>query len=77
MIKDRIGNHHMQFVQSSIEQFETGKVLRIDVNPSNLPAFLVNNNDEYFYVRTGPATTELRPSQIYEYIDNRFYRPRG
>lgn len=77
MIKDRIGTHYMQFINSSVEQVDTGKVLRIDVSASNLPAYLTNNNEEYFYVRTGPATTELRPSQIYEYIDNRFFRPRG
>jgi signal-transduction protein with cAMP-binding, CBS, and nucleotidyltransferase domain len=77
MIKERIGTHHMQFINSSIEQFDTGKVMRIDVSPSNLPAYLVNNNEEYFYVRTGPATTDLKPSQIFDYIDNRFFRPRG
>jgi hypothetical protein len=77
MVKERIGTHHMQFINSSIEQFETGKVMRIDVSPSNLPAYLVNNNEEYFYVRTGPATTDMKPSQIFDYIDNRFFRPRG
>jgi len=77
LIKERIGTHFMQFINTSIEPFETGRVLRIDVSPSNLPAYLAGNNEEYFYVRTGPATTELKPSQIYEYIDNRFFRPRG
>ena len=77
LIKERIGTHFMQFINASIEPFETGRVLRIDVSPSNLPAYLAGNNEEYFYVRTGPATTELKPSQIYEYIDNRFFRPRG
>ncbi len=77
MVKERIGTHHIQFINSAIEQLDTGKVMRIDVSPSNLPAYLVNNNEEYFYIRTGPATTELKPSQIYEYMDNRFYRPRG
>jgi len=77
LIKERIGTHFMQFINASIEPFETGRVLRIDISPSNLPAYLAGNNEEYFYVRTGPATTELKPSQIYEYIDNRFFRPRG
>ena len=77
MVKERIGVHYMQFINCSIDQFETGKVLRIDVSPSNLPAYLVNNNEEFFYVRTGPASTDLKPSQIYEYVDNRFYRPRA
>jgi CRP-like cAMP-binding protein len=77
MIKERLGNHFMQFINCSVEPLESEKVMRIDVLPSNLPAYLVGNNEEYFYIRTGPSTTELKPSQIYEYINNRFFRPRG
>jgi hypothetical protein len=77
MIKERIGTHFMQFVNVSVEPVESKKVMRIDVLPSNLPAFLTTNNEEYFYVRTGPSTTDLKPSRIYDYIDNRFFRPRA
>jgi CRP-like cAMP-binding protein len=77
MIKERLGAHFMQFVNCSVEPIAGQKVMRIDVSPSNLPAYLSNNNEEYFYVRTGPSTTDLKPSQIYEYIENRFFRPRG
>jgi hypothetical protein len=75
MIKERMGSDFMQFVNCSIETIDSRKVMRIDVSPSNLPAFLSNNNEEYFFVRTGPSTTELKPSRIYDYIDNRFFRP--
>jgi len=77
MVKERLGAHFMQFVNCSIEPIESRKVMRIDVLPSNLPAFLTNNNEEYFYVRTGPSTTDLKPSRIYDYINNRFFRPRA
>lgn len=77
MIKERLGTHFMQFVNCTVEHLDSKKLMRIDVQPSNLPAYLVSNNEEYFFVRTGPATTELKPSQIYEYINNRFFRPRG
>lgn len=77
MIKERMGTHFMQFISCSIEPIDSHKVMRIDVTPSNLPAFLSNNNEEFFYVRTGPSTTELKPSRIYDYIDNRFFRPRA
>ncbi len=77
MIKERIGTHVMQFINCSIEPFESRKVMRIDVSPSNLPAYLSNNNEEFFFIRTGPSTTELKPSRIYDYIDNRFFRPRA
>jgi CRP-like cAMP-binding protein len=75
MIKERMGAHFMQFINCSVELIASRKVMRIDVSPSNLPAFLNNNNEEFFYIRTGPSTTELKPSRIYDYIDNRFYRP--
>ena len=77
MIKERMGTHFMQFINCSIESIESRKVMRIDISPSNLPAFLNNNNEEYFFVRTGPSTTELKPSRIYDYIDNRFFRPKA
>jgi hypothetical protein len=77
LVNERIGTHFMQFIDFEIETIEDKKILRIDVQPSNLPAYLTGNNEEYFYVRTGPSTTDLKPSQIYEYINNRFFRPRG
>ena len=77
MIRERLGTHFMQFVNCSVEHIEPGNILRVDVSPSNLPAYLTFNSEEYLYVRTGPSTTELKPSQIYEYIYNRFFRPRG
>lgn len=77
MIKERLGTHFMQFINCSVEPLESRKIMRIDIAPSNLPAYLTGNNEEYFYVRTGPSTTELKPSQIYEYINNRFFRPKA
>ena len=77
LVKERLGNHFMQFVNCSVEPVDSYKVMRIDVLPSNLPAYLTNNNDEFFYVRTGPSTTDMKPSQIYEYVNNRFFRPRA
>jgi CRP-like cAMP-binding protein len=77
MIKERLGSHFMQFINCSVEPIEALKIMRIDILPSNLPAFLTGNNEEFFYVRTGPSTTELKPSQIYEYVSNRFFRPKA
>jgi hypothetical protein len=77
MINDRLGSHFMQFVNCSVETIDSKKIMRIDVSPSNHPAYLTNNNEEFFYVRTGPSTTDLKPSMIYDYIENRFFRPRA
>jgi hypothetical protein len=77
LINDRLGSHFMQFVNCSVETVDSKKIMRIDVSPSNQPAYLTTNNEEFFYVRTGPSTTDLKPSMIYDYIDNRFFRPRA
>jgi signal-transduction protein with cAMP-binding, CBS, and nucleotidyltransferase domain len=73
MIKDRIGTEHTQFIKGVVEESNGNKVLRIDVKPATTPAYVTYNNEEYFYVRTGPATTELSVSKIYGYIKERFF----
>jgi hypothetical protein len=52
------------------------KILRVDVIPSSVPAYLTYNSQESFYIRTGPSTTDLKAREIYDYIYNRFYKPR-
>ena len=38
---------------------------------SKEPAFLGNNKEEGFFVRTGPASRKLSPSQILKYLEAR------
>ncbi len=77
LVKERIGMNHTTFINSSIEMLNGKKVLRVDVSASIIPAYVTYNQQEYFFIRTGPSTTELRTSEIYDYIYNRFYRPKG
>ena len=72
LIKDRISPLHIDFVNYSIEAIENKQVLRIDCQPATIPAYLVDRGDEHFYVRTGPASTSLKLSRVYKYIQMRF-----
>ena len=72
LIQDRIGMQHARFIKSNVESSEGKKVLRVDVKPASSPAYLMHNKDEIFYVRTGPATSQMRVSEIYDYIQTRF-----
>jgi CRP-like cAMP-binding protein len=72
LIQERIGMQHTRFIKSNIESSDGKKVLRVDVKPASSPAYLMHNNDEVFYVRTGPATSQMRVSEIYDYIQSRF-----
>jgi signal-transduction protein with cAMP-binding, CBS, and nucleotidyltransferase domain len=73
LIQERIGMQHTSFVRAVIEGTDGSKILRVDVKPSNVPAYLTHNNEEIFYVRTGPATAQMKVSEIYSYIKSRFY----
>lgn len=73
LIKQRISTLHMRFIHFEIEAIERQQVLRVDVEPATMPAYITESNDhDSFCVRTGPATTQLRVSKIYDYIQMRF-----
>ncbi|MCD4666068.1 MAG: putative DNA binding domain-containing protein [Bacteroidales bacterium] len=73
LIQNRIGMQYTRFVRATIEETNGDKILRTDVTPSSKPAFLEHGNEEIFYIRTGPATSQMRVSEIYDYIQSRFY----
>jgi signal-transduction protein with cAMP-binding, CBS, and nucleotidyltransferase domain len=73
LIKDKIGTLHTRFVRAEPEVLEGKTILRIEVEAATAPAYLKDNNDEIFYIRTGPATTNLKVSKVYDYVRMRFY----
>jgi hypothetical protein len=65
------------------EEFSAGRVCDLgdelqhpgsfrDKGKAKVPTFVKDGEIERFYVRTGPATTELSASQTQEYIKQRF-----
>lgn len=73
LVKDKIGSTFTKNIHASVEKVHGTNLLRIDCRPSSKPAYLKDGNQEYFYIRTGPETTNLRLSKIYAYIRERFY----
>lgn len=73
LIKQRIGTLHMRFIRFEVEEIDRQQVLRVDVDPATIPAYITeSNNHESFCVRTGPSTTQMRVSKIHDYIQMRF-----
>ena len=73
LIQERISMEHTRFIRGTVEGSNGLKVLRIDVKPATLPAYLSHNNEESFFIRTGPASSALIVSEIYSYIHMRFF----
>jgi hypothetical protein len=72
IIKERIGPTYMRFLRMSFEAVGEQRVLRVDCRPSITPVYVRQNGHERFYVRTGPATSALEPSQMMAYARTRF-----
>lgn len=72
LLKERIGPQHMMYVHSHFDDYEDKRVLRVDCSASKSPIYLRDGYAERFYVRAGPSTAELTPSQIQDYIKQRF-----
>ncbi len=71
-IKSQLGTLHLEKINYHIEKINGQEVLRIDMQKGIDPCYLAKENLEYLYIRTGPSTTDLQLSKVYDYINNRF-----
>lgn len=72
LIKSRIGSLFLDFIKVDAIEIDGRSLVRIDCHAASTPAYLTENGTEYFFIRTGPSTTALRTSKIFEYISRRF-----
>lgn len=72
LVKDRMGPHHMMFMDLRFADFGGKRVMVIGCRPGKTPAYVKDGASEQFFVRTGAATAALMPSQTQTYIKQRF-----
>jgi hypothetical protein len=73
IIKSRMGIQAMANIHVHFEDYNDSRVLVVKTNRVSEPVFVVDDEKkERFYIRTGPSTSELSPSQTQEYIKHRF-----
>lgn len=72
IIQEKINTEHSRFIQGNIEHSNGNKILRVDLKPASTPAYVAHNNEEFLYVRTGPSTSALKASEIFNFIQTRF-----
>ncbi|MEL6557044.1 MAG: RNA-binding domain-containing protein [Bacteroidota bacterium] len=71
MIKDRIGPVFFKYINFSIESIDDKDILRIECNPCQRPAYFRDDQTDHFFIRSGPATIDLRLSRVFDYINAR------
>lgn len=72
VIKSNIGPLFINYIHYHLERIRGKIVLRVDVQASADPCYLQDGNTDHFYIRTGPATTDLKLSEVYDYVRKRF-----
>lgn len=72
LVKSNIGVQFNKLLTLSFDKIGRKEVLRIDCDKSQVPAYLKHKGKKHFYIRTGPATTEMPVNEIHDYIKNRF-----
>lgn len=72
LIRTRLGPHLMMYVHPRFEDYEFVRVLAVECLPARAPVYLKDGQEERFYIRGGPSTAELKPSQAQQYIAERF-----
>ncbi len=71
LISAHIGLEFSRFIHFSIIEIADKKIVEIRCHASEIPAFLKKGEAEEFFIRTGPASRKLKPSQIIKYLASR------
>jgi len=71
LINAHIGLEFAEYVSTSIVQLDGAEVLAVQCDASPKPVFFRRDNKEIFYVRAGPSSQALSPSQLLGYLENR------
>ena len=71
-IKTQLGTLHLDNIHFHTERIANKDMLRIDVQAGKDPCYLSKEKLDHFYIRTGPSTTDLRLSQLFDYLTKRF-----
>lgn len=72
LVQNHIGNEYLPLIKSKLIQIKEKTILKIDCHQSNKAVFLTSGNEQYFYVRIGPASVLLTGKKLIEYVHKKF-----
>lgn len=72
IVKQRMGADAMPFIHPDFEDLDGERVFKLRCDPGHRAIFVQEGKEQRFYVRSGPATSELQGTQQHDYIRARF-----
>lgn len=75
MVTKSMGQTAASRITPSIWVLDGHAVCRIECQRSPKPVFVKFQGKESFFVRTGPSTAEMTPSEMHAYVSERFPQP--
>ena len=72
LVQNHIGNEYLPLIKSKLIRINEKTILKIDCRQSNKAVFLSFANEQYFYVRIGPASVLLTGKKLIEYVHKKF-----
>jgi hypothetical protein len=72
LIKNRMGPETMLHIKPKFEDYKGSRAFIVECKQSKIPVYLKTNNEEEFFIRAGGSSAKLHPSQMMEYIKQRF-----
>jgi hypothetical protein len=72
LIKSQLGNLVMTMVHIHFDDYEDHRVMVVECSRGTNPVYLKEGENQHFFIRTGPSTTELFTKDAIEYIGSRF-----
>jgi hypothetical protein len=73
LIKTRLGKNSLSFIKLKFIDVDGKIILKIECEKSKSPVFLkTQENEEEFYIRAGPSSTQIKGSELLEYIEKNF-----
>lgn len=72
IVKERIGIPGVTSINAHFDRLNGTRILVVKCHKAPEPVYVKVDGTERFFIRTGPSTTELSPSQVQDYIKHKF-----
>lgn len=71
LVRMFLGGEFAPFIRSGVHSLGGKEFLAVECLPSPQPVYFNRDQSEVFFVRSGPSTQQLSPSQVVAYVGNR------